>query len=323
VSDTAARLLVLLSLLQTPRLWQGSELADRLGVSGRTVRRDIDRLREIGYPVEALAGGAGGYRLTAGTAMPPLLFDDEEAVAVAVGLGTVAGQAVIGVDEAAVRAAAKLGQVLPSRLRRQVSALTANTQSFTLATAPAVSSESLIAIASASANHERMRFRYRGHEGADGARHVEPVRLVADGRRWHLLAFDLNRDDWRTFRVDRMTDMHATGARAQHRMPPAAGVEKFLRDRILGMAPMFRADATVRAPLRAIAARLGDHLGDGTLTGDDNSCRWHSHPDTVEWLAMRLLSLDTDFQVHGPPELVAHLDAMATRIARSRRVNGS
>ncbi|MFC0115669.1 helix-turn-helix transcriptional regulator [Kibdelosporangium aridum] len=319
MTDTTARLLSLLSLLQTPRLWPGSELAERLGVSGRTVRRDIDRLREIGYPVEASAGGLGGYRLTAGSAMPPLLLDDEEAVAIAVGLGTVAGQAVRGVDEAAVRAAAKLAQVLPVKLRRQVSTLTAGTQPFALSPATGVvSSDSLVTIAAASANHERMRFRYRGHDGTETARHVEPVRLVASGRRWYLLAFDLDRDDWRTFRVDRTTDLRATGARAQHRSPPAGGVEKFLRTQVMGMAPTFRADVTLHASRQAVAARLGDRLGDGTLTGDDDSCRWYSHADTVEWLATQLLLLDTDFQVHGPPQLQAHLDTLAARITRSR-----
>jgi predicted DNA-binding transcriptional regulator YafY len=319
VTDTTARLLSLLSLLQTPRLWPGSELAARLGVSGRTVRRDIDRLREIGYPVEAAAGGQGGYRLTAGSAIPPLLLDNEEAVAIAVGLGTVAGQAVSGVDEAAVRAAAKLAQVLPPKLRRQVSTLTAGTLPFALSPATdVVSPDCLVVIASASANHERMRFRYRGHDGTETARHAEPVRLVASGRRWYLVAFDLDRDDWRTFRVDRMIDLRATGARAQHRSPPAARVEEFLRARMLGMAPTFRADVTLHASRQVIAARLGDRLGDGTLTGDGDSCRWHSHADTVEWLAMRLLSLDTDFRVHGPPQLQAHLDTLAARITRLR-----
>lgn len=317
MTDTTARLLSLLSLLQTPRLWPGSELAGRLGVSGRTVRRDIDRLREIGYPVQALAGGQGGYRLAAGSAMPPLLLDDEEAVAIAVGLGVVAGQAVSGVDEAAVRAAAKLAQVLPPRLRRRVSTMTASTLPLALSPAAAVSPESLVVIASACANQERMRFRYRDHAGDEDARHVEPLRLLASGRRWYLLAFDLDRDDWRTFRVDRMTGLRATGARAPHRAPPSASMEQFVRDRMLGMAPVFRADVSLYAPRRAIAARLGDHLGEGTLSGDDNSCRWHSHADTVEWLAMQVLSLDTDFHVHGPPELAAYLDALAARITRS------
>lgn len=322
MTDPAARLLSLLSLLQTPRLWPGSELAERLGVSGRTVRRDIDRLREIGYVVEASEGGQGGYRLAAGSAMPPLLLDDEEAVAIAVGLGTIAGQAVTGVDEAAVRAAAKLTQVLPPRLRRRVSTLTAATLPFSLAARPVVSPDSLIAVASASANRERMRFRYRGHDGAEGARHAEPFRLVASGGRWYLLAFDLDRDDWRTFRLDRMTDLRATGARARHRTLPTTSVADFLRAQAMSMAPTFRADVTIHAPLRQITALFGDHLGDGTLIDSGDSCRWHSHSDTTEWLATRLLSLNTDFQVHGPPELAAHLDAMARRITRSRRLTG-
>jgi len=320
VTDPATRLLSLLSLLQTPRLWPGSELADRLGVSGRTVRRDIDRLREIGYFVEATAGGQGGYRLTGGSAMPPLLLDDAEAVAIAVGLGTIAGQAVAGVDEAAVRAATKLAQVLPPRLRRRVTTLTAATLPFSLAARPVVSPDNLITVASASANRERMRFRYRGHDGAESARHTEPLRLVANGGRWYLLAFDIDRDDWRTFRLDRMADLRATGARAHHRTLPEASVADFLRTQAMSMAPTFRADVTIHAPLRHVTTQLGDHLGDGTLTESGDSCRWHSHLDTTEWLATRLLSLNTDFQVHGPPELVAHLDAIARRITRSDRL---
>jgi len=326
VPDTTARLLSLLSLLQTPRLWPGSELARRLEVSGRTVRRDIERLRDIGYPVEAVEGGQGGYRLVAGAAMPPLLLDDEEAVAIAVGLATIAGQAVSGLDEPAVRAAAKLAQVLPTRLRRRVSTLVATTLPFVLAPAVPVPPAALVTITSACANQERLRFRYRNQDGSTAARHVEPVRLIAAGRKWYLLAFDLLREDWRTFRVDRMTGLQATGARFKQRRPPAEGVEEFLRARILDMAPTFSADVTLYAARSVIAARLGDHLGDGTLDeveaggGDgSDSCRWHSHPDTVEWLATRLLSLDTDFHVHGPPELVAHLDALAARITRSHR----
>src|SRR4051794_1035455 len=176
MGDTSARLLNLLSLLQTPRDWPGSELAERLAVSPRTIRRDIDRLRELGYPVEATMGAIGGYRLVAGAAMPPLLLDDEEAVAIAVGLRTAAGNAVGGIEEASVRALAKLQQVLPSRLRHRVGALSAATVSLTGWSGPTVDPEVLTALASGTAGHEKLRFGYRAADRAESRRLVEPHR---------------------------------------------------------------------------------------------------------------------------------------------------
>src|SRR5436190_12444687 len=243
MSDPRARLLSLLSLLQTPRLWPGSELAQRLGVSDRTVRRDIDRLRELGYPVHAEQGGLGGYRLTAGAAMPPLLLEDDEAVAVAIGLHTATGQTVAGVDEAAVRAMGKLLQVLPARLRRRVDTLASATVNhpFSLGAAP-VDPDALVVAAAAIANHERLRFRYR-----DEDRHVEPRAVVTAGRRWYLLAFDLDRDDWRTFRLDRVTTLTATGARATRREVPGGDVAAFVADQTMQMAPTYPADVVIHA----------------------------------------------------------------------------
>ncbi|MET9459680.1 YafY family protein, partial [Streptomyces canus] len=197
-TDTPARLLSLLSLLQTPREWPGGELADRLGVSRRTVRRDIDRLRELGYPVQATKGSDGGYRLVAGKAMPPLVLDDEEAVAIAVGLRAGAGHAVEGMDEASVRALAKLEQVLPSRLRHRVSTFQAATTPLTSGDGASIATETLTVMASTVAGHERLRFAYRAKDGAESRRVVEPYRLVSTGRRWYLVAYDLDRGDWRT-----------------------------------------------------------------------------------------------------------------------------
>ncbi|MCL2729080.1 MAG: YafY family transcriptional regulator, partial [Actinomycetia bacterium] len=214
--DTPARLLNLLSLLQTPREWPGTELAERLEVSTRTIRRDVDRLRALGYPVEATMGSIGGYRLVAGTALPPLLLDDEEAVAIAVGLRAAAGSAVDGIEEASLRALTKLEQVLPSRLRYRVGALGSAVVSMT-GGGPRVDPAALTVLAGAIANHERVRFAYRAGDGAESRRHAEPQRLVASGRRWYLVAWDLDRDDWRMFRVDRLSDVTATGARAAPR----------------------------------------------------------------------------------------------------------
>ncbi|MER7282352.1 YafY family protein [Dactylosporangium sp. NPDC000244] len=307
MSDARARLLSLLSLLQTPRLWPGSELARRLRVSVRTVRRDVDRLRELGYPVHAEQGGLGGYRLTAGAAMPPLLLEDDEAVAVAIGLCTAATQAVTGADEAAVRALRKLLQVLPSRLRRRVDTLTSSTvpHPFSLAADP-VDPDALVVTAAVIAGHERLRFRYR-----DEGRHVEPRALVTAGRRWYLLAFDLDRDDWRTFRLDRVTELAATGARAATREVPGGDVAAFVADRTMRMAPTYPADVVIRAP----AARVVDRLGGpppGTLTDrPDGTCRWLAPPDTGEWHARRLASIGLPFEVSGPPELAGHLRSIA------------
>lgn len=217
---TSARLLRLLSLLQAHREWSGADLADRLGVTARTVRRDVDRLRELGYPVHASPGTGGGYQLGAGAALPPLLLDDEEAVAVAVVLRTAAGGGLEGIEETSVRALAKLEQVLPDRLRRRVEAFT----SFTVPMlggrgGPTVGADVLTELAFACRDRERVRFDYRDHQGREGRRTVEPHRLVFTERRWYLVAWDVDRRDWRTFRADRLTPRPPHGPRFEPRRP--------------------------------------------------------------------------------------------------------
>ncbi|SPT58193.1 Proteasome accessory factor B [Actinomadura madurae] len=218
--EASARLLRLLSLLQTRADWTGAELAERLQVSVRTVRYDIGKLRDLGYPVHAVPGAAGGYRLGAGAALPPLLLDDEEAVAVAVSLRTAAGGTVTGIEETSVRALAKLEQVLPSRLRRRVGALHDYTTRLTPG-GPTVSADVLATVAAACRDHRRLRFGYRKHDGSETARDVEPYRLVHTGRRWYLTAWDVARDGWRTFRVDRLTPRtpRARGSPRASRLP--------------------------------------------------------------------------------------------------------
>ncbi|WP_052850914.1 helix-turn-helix transcriptional regulator [Streptomyces avicenniae] len=312
MSDTAARLVRLLSLLQSPREWPGSELAARLGVSPRTVRRDVERLRDLGYPVRATMGAIGGYRLVAGTAMPPLLLDDEEAVAVAVGLRSAAGGAVEGVEEASVRALAKLEQVLPSRLRRRVGALAAATVSLTVPGGAAVAPEHLTTLAAAAVAHERVRFRYRAADGRTSRRLVEPHRLVAAGRRWYLLAYDTERHDWRVFRVDRLTDPRATGVRVPPREPPGGDAAAHVRDKIYALAPAYRLRATLALPAAEAARRSGLHP-DTFEPVDAHSCRMDTDAEALEWIASRLLMLGCDFTVHEPPELRTYLAALATR----------
>ncbi|SER23605.1 Predicted DNA-binding transcriptional regulator YafY, contains an HTH and WYL domains [Lentzea xinjiangensis] len=312
----AARLLRLLSLLQTSREWPGSELADRLGVTSRTVRRDVDRLRDLGYPVEASMGALGGYRLVAGTAMPPLLLDDEETVAVAVGLRTAARQPVAGIAEASLRALAKLQQVLPPRLARRVSSLTSATATSAASFAALVDPAQLAVIAAAVSARERVRFAYVTNENVVAKRHVEPVRLVALGRRWYLLAHDVDRDDWRIFRLDRISSALATGTRFPPRVPPGGDATEYVTQKMYDTAPTYRARATLRLPVELARARLADFVGDLTAL-DDGSCSWHSVEDTIEYLAFRLTLLGCEFTVHGPVELVDHLRELGQRIGRS------
>lgn len=320
MTDTPARLLSLLSLLQTPREWPGSELAERLSVTPRTVRRDIERLRSLGYPVHASRGAIGGYRLAAGTAMPPLLLDDEEAVAITVGLRTAAGNAIDGIEEASVRALAKLEQVLPARLRHRVGALSAATVSLADHYGPRVDPEVLTTLGTAVAARERVRFGYRALDGADSKRLVEPYGLVAAGRRWYFVAYDVGRDGWRTFRVDRIAEPRATGARCAPRELPEgdADAAAYVRRTLYALAPVYRAVATLHAPAATVTGRVGDRPGDVEPL-DEGSCLLRSDTDTLEWLAIRLLQLNCEFEVHEPPELRAHLRDLGARAGRAAR----
>jgi predicted DNA-binding transcriptional regulator YafY len=321
MSDTPARLLKMLSLLQARREWPGSELARRLEVSPRTVRRDIDRLRDLGYPVQATLGVAGGYRLAAGAAMPPLLLDDEEAVAITVGLRTAAGHAIDGIDEASVRALAKLQQVLPARLRRRVEALGAATVPLLIAAGPGVDPEQLAVLAAAIAGHERLRFGYRAGDGTESRRLAEPHRLVAAGRRWYLLAYDNDQDDWRIFRVDRVRDLQPTGARSAPREPPGSDAAAYVTGKLYSMAPTYTAVVTLHAPAADAARRLGDAAG-ALDSLDERTCRLRSRADTLEWLAFRLATLGCEFDVHQPPELAEYLRALGARVTRAARSAG-
>ncbi|MFG2651010.1 helix-turn-helix transcriptional regulator [Streptomyces sp. NPDC048436] len=316
-TDTPARLLQLLSLLQTPREWPGGELSDRLGVSRRTVRRDIDRLRDLGYPVQASQGASGGYRLVAGKAMPPLVLDDEEAVAIAVGLRAGAGHAVEGVEEASVRALAKLEQVLPSRLRHRVQTLQIATTPLTSGDGASIAPETLTVMASAAAGQERLRFAYRSGDGTESRRLTEPHRLVSTGRRWYLVAYDIDRDDWRTFRVDRVSSPFATGARFVPRELPTGDAAEYIRRSMWRGQESYEIDVTFEAPAESIAARLPGALGTPEpLTS--STCRLRSTvTDAVDWLAVRLAMTGHDFVAHGPPELVASLHTLGTRLTRA------
>ncbi|MFJ9791652.1 helix-turn-helix transcriptional regulator [Streptomyces globosus] len=313
MTDTPARLLTLLSLLQTPREWPGSELAGRLRVSTRTIRRDIDRLRELGYPVEATLGAEGGYRLVAGAAMPPLLLDDEEAVAIAVGLRAGAGHAIEGVEEASVRALAKLEQVLPGRLRHRVGALQSATIAVTRGDGATVDPRTLTAMAGAVAGPERLRFAYRDRDGAHTKRLVEPYRLVSTGSRWYLVAYDLERDDWRTFRVDRVADPFPTGARFTPRELPMDAVD-FVRRGLRGR-ETYEVEVSFGVPAQELPQWLQTHAEVSPEPGDAGRCRARFESgDAAEWVAARLALTGLPFTVHGPASLTAAARDLAGRL---------
>lgn len=313
--ETSARLLELLALMQARRQWSGPELAERLEVGVRTVRRDIERLRRLGYPVEATPGLSGGYRLAAGASLPPLLLDDEEATAIAVGLRTAAGSSVSGIEEASLRASVKLEQVLPARLRRRVGALSAATA--TIATGgPSVDPEALTVIASACRDAEGLLFEYRRRDGAESSRKVEPHSLVNFGRRWYLVAWDRDRLDWRSFRVDRLSEPAATGARFVPRTLPAADAAEYLASSLSATPHRYEARVTVHAPAKLVGERAPPRWG--TIEPiDERSCEYRTGDDQLEWLALRLAMLGVDFEVHEPPELVDHVRALGDRLGRA------
>lgn len=312
---TSGRLLQLLSLLQTRRDWPGDELARRLEVSGRTVRRDVERLRELGYPVQATTGPDGGYRLEAGTAMPPLLLDDEEAVAIAVGLRTAAGASVAGIEETSVRALVKLEQVLPAQLRRRVNALGAATATLPRPTSEArVDSETLAVIAGACRDRECLRFGYRSRNGQESRRNVEPLSLVNLGRRWYLVAWDRGREDWRTFRLDRIGAVPVPSDRFHPKELPGGDPAAYVARNRSAAVYRHRARVTLRAPAEEMARR--HPFTDGQLTPlDASSCTYRTSDDSLEWLALRIGFLGVDFEVHEPPELAERCEALARRYA--------
>jgi predicted DNA-binding transcriptional regulator YafY len=310
---TSSRLLTLLSLLQGRRDWPGSELADRLEVSARTVRRDVERLRSLGYPVESMTGPAGGYQLRAGTAMPPLLLDDDEAIAIAVGLRTAAGGSISGIEETAVRALVKLEQVLPSHLRRRVQALTAATQTLNVYGGPTIDPQTLTLLAAAVRDHERVRFAYTARDRAGTQRETEPHSLVNAGRRWYLVAYDCGRGDWRTFRVDRIEGATSSGVRFHPRELPAKDAAEYVSRSLQSYPSRYEARLTVQCAAEDLQGRrwLG---GDITPLGE-NRCELRTSDDNLDWLAMRIAMLSAPYTVHEPPEVIERLQAIADGIA--------
>ncbi|NHC12625.1 helix-turn-helix transcriptional regulator [Motilibacter deserti] len=318
MSDPTARILRLLSLLQTYRHWGGSELAERLDVSPRTLRRDVERLRELGYPVDTTRGTQGGYRLAAGAKLPPLLLDDEEAVAIAVGLRTAAG-GVAGIEEASLRALAKLQQVLPPRLRARLNAVQDATVPTVFASrGPAVDADVLVAIAQACRGSEQLRFAYTGHDGTETSRLVEPYRLVSRGRRWYLVAWCLQRADWRTFRVDRVQRPFANGVRFPPRELPAEDAAAYVAQALRAVPNRPRAVVRIAAPVEQARAAVWPGMGELVPDGPDN-CVLHATGDSVDWLAVGISMVAATsglrLTVDGPAEVLEALRRLGDNAA--------
>ncbi|PPJ08366.1 transcriptional regulator [Nocardia nova] len=316
-------MLDLLAYLQTGRRYTGAELAARLETSPRTVRRDVERLREYGYPVANRPGPGGFYQLTAGRILPPLVFDDDEAIATVVALGMLAatsephsqgerrGSSDIGA--AALRAFGKIDQLLPKRLRGRANAVRATVETAAVA-APAVDAAVLALVARAAAEHEHLVFDYRTRTGVLARRRVEPYRQVYQHLRWYLLAWDRDRGDWRTFRLDRITDIAATGTFFEPRPLPAETAAGYLRRELT--AGRHRAVVTVEAAATAVADILKFQDCDIESRGPQR-CRITTWVDSFEWLVLNLAFLDADFVIEEPPAFRDRCRALAARMERA------
>ena len=311
--ETPGRLLRLLSLLQTRRDWTGADLAARLDVTTRTVRRDVERLRELGYPVHVTMGPSGGYRLGAGAALPPLLLDDEEAVALIVGLRAGAVGNVAGLEEAALSALSKVEQVLPSRLRHRVGTLESAVVAVAPRGEPAVDAGVLTDVSAALRARETLRFDYVSHHGECTRRSVEPHRLVAWDHRWYLVGWDPDRAAWRTFRADRMSLRTPNGPRFTPREPPDGDVAVYLRRTIGHDMWPYRCRALVHAPAEEVAGRI-----DGIVTPvDEHTCRLELATDSYALAAAVVGMLDVDFEAESPPEFAGSVRELSARFARA------
>jgi predicted DNA-binding transcriptional regulator YafY len=308
--STSERLLRVLTLLEARREWSGADLAERLGVSTRTIRNDMVRLRSLGYPVGAAPGVAGGYRLGAGAALPPLLLDDDEAVAVAVALQSSAGGGVAGIEETSVRALVKLEQVLPSRLRRRVNALQAYTVPVAMS-GPTVEPHLLSHIATACRDGEVLRIDYRKHDGAESTRSVEPYKMVHVGRRWYLVAWDRDRRAWRTFRVDRLQVRSPNGPRFTPREPPAEDIGDYVMRNVRSLPMPYEVKVLVHAAAIVITERVP--RGIVVEPVDEETCSVYAKANTIEMLTLYLGMMDADFTVTEPPELVDRLRKISER----------
>lgn len=308
-------MLRLLSLLQTHRFWTGGDLAGRLEVSERTLRRDVDRLRELGYDVDAVRGAAGGYQLRAGGALPPLLLEDEEAVAIAVGLRAAASGGVPGFEETTLQALTKVIALMPPRLRRRMGALQTQTVGLSWSGGATLDPAVLTTLAQACRDDEIVTFPYTAADGTATTRRVEPHRLVTLGRRWYLAAYDRDRQDWRSFRVDRVAGTPSTtGQRFRPRELPGGDALTYVRQGLSTQPQRHQVRVRMAAPAADVAAYMDrwgtvDDLGDGT-------CRMTLNTETLDWPVLIIANFDCDFTVEQPAELSALLGRLAARVSR-------
>ena len=319
-NDPTGRALQLLSLLQTHRLWRGAELAERLEVTERTIRRDVERLRDLGYPVDATPGTDGGYRLATGSHLPPLVLDDDEAVAVAIGLRYAAGAAIDGMEESSLRSLAKIESLLPDRLRRRVSALHSAVTSMRRAgEEDVVDPEALSVLAVACRDGEEVRFDYQGRDGEDTRRLVEPHQLVTTGRRWYLVAWDQRRQDWRTFRLDRVRGCRLAGTRFRPREIPGGDAAGFVATSIGSTQRQQEATLVIGAPLGELehVMRWIDHT---PIHPETESCVVQIRSEDLGRLAMTVarIALTAPVEVVEPAELAETVRQLAENCAAGR-----
>lgn len=318
--DPTARALQLLALLQTHRSWPGNELADRLGVTTRTLRRDVDRLRSLGYRVDATAGVAGGYRLGPGSQIPPMLLDDDDAVAIAIGLRMAASATIDGIDEGAVSTMAKLEQVVPDRVRRRIAALhhAIETVQWQHPEVALVDGDTLVVVAQACRDREELRFDYEDRAGAATSRLVQPYQLVTVGRRWYLVAWDLRRSDWRTFRVDRFARVELAGGRFIERELPAESAGEFVARSLSHGRPQVDAVVLVHDDRCELgdALRWVHHEVDADAAGRR---RVRLRSESIDWLVTAVAQLATlaPVTVVSPDELVERIEPLGRRLVEA------
>jgi predicted DNA-binding transcriptional regulator YafY len=315
MAETTSRVLRLLGLLQSRRVWTSEELGERLGVTTRSVRRDVERLRDLGYPVHASKGHGGGYQLGAGAALPPLLLDPDEAVAMAVCLRLAAGGSVAGVGESALRALSKLDQVMPARLRSQVSAVHDTTVTLTTDHSDSpVEPDVLMTLARACRDREHVAAGYIDRAGTSTERRLEPYQLVTTGRRWYLLAYDRDRLDWRSLRLDRLVDVRALGSTFTPREAPDAAT--YVR-RSISSSP-YRYVARVRyfAPHDVVAQYFSPTSVTIEADGPD-ACVLTAGADDPEKIVFYLALPGRDFEVLDPPEVAEAVRSLAERLTRA------
>ncbi len=316
--NTSARMLRLLSLLQTHRYWPGGELAGRLEVSPRTLRRDVDRLRELGYVVDAVRGVAGGYQLRAGGQLPPLLLEDEEAVAVAVSLQSSAAGGTPGMEETSVQALSKVVALMPPRLRRQMDALRSQTERLPWSGGPALDPALLSTLAQACRDSEPIHFTYRARDADPTDRWVEPHRMVSMGRRWYLVAYDRDRQDWRSFRVDRISEPRTSGQTFRPRELPADDALSFVQAGIRRMPQRYAVRVALEADPDEVRAFVGRWA---TISGSPGGAVLEMNVDTLEWPLFILANIDAEFLVEAPQELADAVTRTADRFSRSGQVS--